>query len=79
MPQALRIVILREVKEVPSHDAVTGEPTTIKVTYNTYRLAFGGKLICREMNDKNLMLVGFAAYMFCASYHPEVNSTVFDI
>lgn len=72
MPQKLRIVITREVKQVDVRDPVSGEISQVDVTYSTYRLAFGGRLICREIHDKNLLKVAFGAYQFSATYHPEV-------
>lgn len=72
MPQNFRIVIFKEVKKVAVRDPITGEVSYNDVTYKTYRLAFGGRIICRELNDKNLLVVLFGAYQFCGTYHPEV-------
>lgn len=72
MPQNFRVVIFTEVKKVDVRDPVSGEVSQVDVTYRTYRLAFGGRLICRELNDKNLLVALFAAYQFCGTFHPEV-------
>lgn len=80
MPQAFRIVIFKEMKEVEVRDPMSGKTSSVTVPFQTYHLAFGGRLVCRDLTDKNLLLVLFGAYMNFAVYHPEViNNRLFFI
>lgn len=69
MPMEPRIVITEAL--VPTgHVNEEGERRMVKV--RRYQLAFGGKVICRDVNDRNLLAVLFFLYMLVTTYHPEV-------
>lgn len=70
MPADLRIVITESEVETGHVDA-DGTKRTVKV--RRYQLAFGGKVICRDVNDRNLMEVWFNMYMFKSTFHPDVS------
>lgn len=72
MPQGIRIVIIETMTTVKTPGK---EP--YKVKDRKYHLAFGGRRICPELNEKNALEVSFGLYMFCAAFHPEVSFSVY--
>lgn len=71
MPNALRIVIIEDVSTVMRG----GEE--VHYVERRYQLAFGGRVICPELNDKNQLEVLFGMFMFAVTDHPEVVSFLF--
>lgn len=61
----LRIVITKHEHEV-TRTSPLGEVTTSTIVEHKYQLAFEGRIICAEVDSRNLMAVFFAAYMFAA-------------
>lgn len=68
MPQGIRIVIIETLVTVAKPGK---EP--YKVKERKYHLAYGGRRICPELNEKNGLEVFFGKYMFCAAFHPEAS------
>lgn len=73
MPNELRIVIIEDVT------TVTRGGEEEHIIERRYQLAFGGRVICPELNDKNLLEVLFGMFMFAVTDHPEVSFFLFYI